>query len=120
MLFVDPRSEVPLWEQLRDQVAWQIRSGELVAGDRLPAVRQLAGELTIAPNTVARTYRELEGDGFVRTAGRQGTIVLGPGADDLGDQVVGLTEAYVRGMRALGLQPEAIVTSLRRTLAELR
>ena len=58
-----------------DQVVQRIATGELLAGTKLPAVRQLAADLGIAANTVARAYRELESDGFVRTLGRNGTVI---------------------------------------------
>lgn len=118
MLRIDPGSGVPPYEQLRGQLVAQITSGELAPGTRLPSVRRLADELGLAPNTVARTYRELEGTGFVRTAGRNGTIVLPPSdGPDIADQALALAEAYATGMRALGLGPDAMVTYVRRAVA---
>jgi GntR family transcriptional regulator len=75
LLSIDPASPVPPFEQLRIQLLEQIRGGELAAGTRLPTVRRLAEDLGLAPNTVARTYRELEGAGVVVTRGRNGTVV---------------------------------------------
>jgi DNA-binding transcriptional regulator YhcF (GntR family) len=77
ILELDPRSRVPPYEQLRQQVTALVLGGGLAAGDRLPAIRQLANDLGIASGTVARAYRELEGDGVVATKGRHGTIVQG-------------------------------------------
>jgi len=79
MLRVDPDSAEPPFAQLRTQLTEQITAGTLQAGDRLPTVRRLAGDLGIAPNTVARAYRELEGDGLIVGRGRAGTFVTGPG-----------------------------------------
>jgi len=79
MLTIDPRSATPPFEQLRVQLREQVRSGELPAGTRLPTVRRLAEDLGIAPNTVARAYRELEADGFIETRGRNGTVVSAQG-----------------------------------------
>jgi len=75
MIRIDPGSGLPPFEQLRSGIAAQIRDGRLPAGSRLPPVRRLAEELTLAPNTVARAYRELETAGLVETAGRRGTVV---------------------------------------------
>lgn len=72
---VDAASAVPPYEQVRSQVAALVRSGALPAGSRLPAIRQLAGDLAVAPGTVARAYRELESEGLVETRGRHGTVV---------------------------------------------
>ena len=86
MITVDPRSAVPPFEQLRVQLLEQIASGDLPQGARLPTVRRLAEDLGIAPNTVARTYRELEGDGVIETRGRHGSFVTsgGDGAEQQG------------------------------------
>jgi DNA-binding transcriptional regulator YhcF (GntR family) len=55
-----------------------VLGGALEAGDRLPAIRQLANDLGLAGGTVARAYRELESDGVVSTHGRHGTVIAGP------------------------------------------
>jgi GntR family transcriptional regulator len=78
ILEVDPRSAVPPYEQLRQQVTALVLGGALAPGARLPAIRQLANDLGLAGGTVARAYRELEADGVVTTHGRHGTVVSGP------------------------------------------
>ncbi|GAA2093522.1 GntR family transcriptional regulator [Microlunatus panaciterrae] len=98
---LDPTSTVPPYEQLRQQVARQIGSGELTAGSLLPTVRQLAADLGLAPNTVARSYKQLEADGLVITRGRRGTVVAG-----LGEVTAAARDAavdFVTQMRVLGL-----------------
>ncbi len=52
-----------------------IANGLLMPGQKLPTVRQLAADLGLAPNTVARAYRELEADNIITTHGRRGTFV---------------------------------------------
>ena len=74
-LVVDPDDPTPPYEQLRRQVRDLVGGGVLRPGDRLPPLRQLAGDLGLAVGTVARAYKELEGDGVVVTAGRRGTVV---------------------------------------------
>ena len=61
--------------QVRDHVASLIERGSLLPGDRLPTVRACADQLGLAPNTVARAYRELEDDGWIVGRGRAGTFV---------------------------------------------
>jgi DNA-binding transcriptional regulator YhcF (GntR family) len=78
ILELDPRSAVPPYEQLRQQVTALVVGGALAVGARLPSIRQLANDLGLAGGTVARAYRELEADGVVTTNGRHGTIVAGP------------------------------------------
>jgi len=76
ILHVDPSGPVPPYEQIRAQLAGLIASGALAPGARLPAIRQLAGDLGIAPGTVGRAYRELETGGLVTSRGRHGTRVV--------------------------------------------
>jgi DNA-binding transcriptional regulator YhcF (GntR family) len=73
---VDQAAAAPPYEQVKDQIEQLIRSGELAQGTRLPTVRQLAGDVSLAVNTVARAYKELEAERLVETRGRNGTFVL--------------------------------------------
>jgi len=72
---IDTSSAVPPYEQLRAQLASQVANGVLPAGTKLATVRQMAADLGLAANTVARAYRELEADGVIATHGRRGTFV---------------------------------------------
>ena len=74
-LQVDTTSPVPPYEQIRAQLQTMVASGALPAGTRLPPIRQLAGDLGLAINTVGRAYHELELDGVVEARGRRGTVV---------------------------------------------
>ena len=82
LLRIDPDSAVPPFEQLRTQVAAMTVTGELAPGQKLPTVRQLAADLGLAANTVARAYRELEADGIISTQGRRGTFIRSAALDD--------------------------------------
>ena len=77
MLRIDPGSDVPLGEQVQRGIRRAIAEGELAPGDPLPPVRQLAADLGVNLNTVARAYRELEREGLVNTARGRGTLVAG-------------------------------------------
>lgn len=72
---LDPRSGVPAYRQIIDQVLGGIAAGALLAGDQLPTVRQLAVDLAINPNTVVRAYRELEIRGVLATQQGTGTFL---------------------------------------------
>ena len=72
---LDLHSGVPVYRQLIDQVLGGIASGALVPGDQLPTVRQVAVDLSINPNTVARAYREMEIRGVLDTQQGTGTFV---------------------------------------------
>ncbi|WP_227996840.1 GntR family transcriptional regulator [Nocardia australiensis] len=99
-------SPVPPFEQLRIGVIAQVRSGELAAGTKIPTVRALAAELGLAPNTVARAYRELEADGVVETRGRQGSFIASSG-DPTRDAAGRAATDYVAAIRRLGLDDAA-------------
>ncbi|MEJ6951485.1 GntR family transcriptional regulator [Natronospora cellulosivora (SeqCode)] len=73
--YVDPQSGVPIYVQLKKQLKTSIANGLLKEGEKLPTVRELALELTINPNTVARVYKELERENVVRTERGRGTFV---------------------------------------------
>lgn len=98
---VDPRAAKPLFDQLRTQIIAGVRDGALAAGTRLPTVRELAGQLGLAVNTVARAYRELEAAGIVETRGRFGTFVAR--ADPADAAMADAAQAYVAAARGLGL-----------------
>jgi GntR family transcriptional regulator len=72
---LDMRSGVPVYRQLIDQVLAGRASGVLAPGDQLPTVRQVAVDLSINPNTVARAYRELEIRGVLETQQGTGTFI---------------------------------------------
>ena len=115
MLFIDPRSAVPPFEQLRVQLLELIRSNELAAETRLPTVRKLASDLGIAPNTVARTYRELEGDGIIETRGRHGTFVSSD-VDPVRRQLQKSAAEYAAQARSLGASPAEALTIIEAAL----
>ncbi len=112
---IDAESAVPPYEQVRAQFAARIGDGRLPVGTRLPAVRQLAADLGLAVNTVARAYRELEGAGLVETRGRHGTVVS-PGRDDATDRLQRAAAEYAAEARRLGVAPERAVALVRAAL----
>ena len=84
-----------------------MRDGRLPPGTRLPTVRELAGQLGLAVNTVARAYRELETAGIVETRGRFGTSVAR--ADPADAAMAAAANAYAETARTLGLtKPQAV------------
>ena len=72
---VDPEIEIPPYQQIEEQVRGAVQRGELQPGAMLPTVRQLADDLNVAPNTVARAYSDLAEQGWVVSEGRRGTRV---------------------------------------------
>jgi GntR family transcriptional regulator len=62
---VRPESPVPIYEQIVSQVVFNVAAGDLAPGDRVPSVRELAADLLVNPNTVARAFQELERGGVL-------------------------------------------------------
>ena len=75
---ISPGSDKPIYFQIVEQISEAIAKNELASGDRLPAVRKLAAELVINPNTVARAYSVLEQAKLVTTKTGSGTFVSDP------------------------------------------
>lgn len=71
----DEQSDLPLWVQLRDRMAYLINSGFYKPGEKLPTVRKYAADLHIAYNTVSKAYMGLERDGYVTTVRGSGVFV---------------------------------------------
>jgi len=72
---VDPNDALPPYQQIIEQLKALIERGELRPAQILPTVRQLAGDLNVAPNTVARAYADLQDSGWLLSDGRRGTRV---------------------------------------------
>jgi len=101
-LAVDPDLEAAPFQQIIDQLRGFIERGELGPGDALPTVRQLAGDLGVAPNTVARAYAELQEEGWLTSEGRRGTRVAArTPASDKGARSAALREAIDRFLSTL-------------------
>ena len=79
-LHVSSSDGVPIYLQIVNQVKYLVASGRLGAGEELPAIRTLAEQLLVNPNTVARAYRELELAGVVTKRRTAGTYVSGAGS----------------------------------------
>lgn len=109
---IDAHSSTPPYEQLKDQITQGRQNGSLPSGHRLPPVRSLATEIGLAPNTVARAYRELEKAGVVETRGRAGSFITPP---DLAkhEQARRAARTYVATAVELGLGLEEAIRLVR-------
>lgn len=116
MIHLDYRDTRPIYSQIIDSVKDQIAAGILQAGERLPSVRELAAQLAINPNTIQRSYRALESDGWIVTVPGKGCFVSANGncqeqerlrlLDQLAETCAALT--------ALGMTREEICQQIRK------
>ncbi|WP_082860399.1 GntR family transcriptional regulator [Alloactinosynnema sp. L-07] len=114
---IDPESAVPPFEQVRSGLAQGINDHTLAVGTKLPTVRQLAADLGLAANTVARAYRELEEAGLVETRGRAGTFV-GAAGDRTLERARTAAAAYASAAHKLGLSTEDALAIVEAALAQ--
>ena len=119
---VDPKSPLPIYRQIIDGICRGVAAGTLAPGDQLPSVRELAAQLLVNPNTVARVYRDLERDGLLETRRGTGTFIA-PSAASLAEVerkrlVADKLGEVARDVHAFGLSVEAAVQLLREALAD--
>jgi GntR family transcriptional regulator len=76
-LEINPRSSTPIYQQVVDGVKELVARGILIPGERMPTVRELAVELSLNPNTIAKVYQRLEQEGIIETMRSRGTFVAG-------------------------------------------
>lgn len=121
VLTIDPRSGVPIYLQLIEQVKRSVALGILQAGEQLPTVKQLALDLTVNPNTVAKAYRDLERDGVIETAPGRGSFVRADGAEESSraaadDVARDAIERAVREAKSVGLRRSEVRNLLEQAL----
>lgn len=116
-LIVEESSETPPYRQIVEQLASAIERGDVKPGAPLPTVRQLAGDLGIAPNTVARAYAELQEAGWLVSDGRRGTHVADDAPKrDLNERARALRDTvtkFVETLKQRGFTPQEVLAALR-------
>lgn len=121
-LELDFRSGNPIYLQIMDQIKSLILSGELQPDDQLPTVRQLASELRVNFNTVARAYRLLDEAGLISTQHGRGTYILPPpeeSAEALRSRALqGLAQQFLAQAGRLGFSTDEIFSALQELITE--
>lgn len=118
MIVIEPKSPTPPFEQLRRQIAAMIDTEQLPPGSKLPPVRRLAEDLGLAPNTVARAYRELEQAELIETRGRHGTSIRSRGSS-LSAAAQLAVQDFARRMRELEVSSPDAVAAVQAALASV-
>lgn len=119
---VNPSSGVPIYRQLMDQVRAMIASGQLVSGDLLPSVRQMADELNINMMTVSKAWNRLEAEGLLERERGTGMRVAPPASGGTVRErkldLTPLADPLVTRGQQLGLTDEQILDVVRSVLRE--
>jgi len=122
---VDFRSHVPIYVQIVEKIKHLLASGKLKPGDQLPTVRQLAADLRVNFNTVARAYRLLDEAGVISTQQGRGTYVMeglkpGNAVQLRREALEGLTLSFLHDAERLGLEPDEIARATQSLLNRWR
>ncbi len=106
-LSIDSKAEIPIYVQLKNQLRYLIQNRILKPGEQLPTVRELAVELSITANTVARVYTELAAEGIIELLQGKGTFVAEyPETSKKKDKIIeaeSILAGAVKTLRGLGL-----------------
>ena len=113
---VEQDSKVPIYVQIEGQIRAMIAAGQLRPGDQLPTIRELAADLRVNYNTIARVYLDLDHDGVISTQRGRGTFVAGvPDDKEMAKMREEKLEAIVRSAldeaRSLGYSPDEIAAT---------
>jgi len=123
MIAVDPKDPTPLYAQLDRGIRLAIATGKLKTGDQLPTVRQLAVDLRVNANTVAKVYLALERDGVLATKRGVGTFVAeaqthATHAAHRDRQLERLADRFITEATSLGFSPREVARYLARRIKE--
>ena len=122
---IDFRSGVPIYTQIMEQIQHKVASGELKQGDQLPTVRQLATDLRVNFNTVARAYRLLDEAGLISTQQGRGTYIWEPPSEETNrhlrqQSLAEIAQRFVQEAIRRGFSPQEIQQALDEQLAQLK
>lgn len=118
-IHIDFQKKEPIYFQIEEQLKVMITSGEIMPGEQLPTVRELAEALEVNFNTIARVYRLLDRQGFVSTQHGRGCYVLPqalPPDEQKQKMLEELTENYLLECRHLGFSTDAIIRQVQNKL----
>jgi len=114
---LDPKSGVPFYRQIIDQIRYGIASGQLTVGEQLPTVRALAVELKINLNTITKAYKELEIQSILETQQGTGTFI-GPKAvvipeKEKNAKLSDICQEFLMIARSYGFSLEEVINELK-------
>lgn len=116
MVHLDYRDVRPIYAQIIDSFKEQITSGVLAPGDRLPSVRELAATLAINPNTIQRSYRQLEMEGWTVSVPGKGCFVCSNEklAEEEKNRLLQQFDEVTEGLLSFGVSRDTLIARLQR------
>ena len=112
ILTFDFSSDVPLYQQLRNQIVIGIAEGKLIPGEKLPTIRALADESGINMMTVSKAYQILKQEGYIVTDRRKGAVVAGRPAVSVSEETLRDLRLKISELRLAGMKKEDILTMI--------
>lgn len=112
-------SDIPIYQQIRDQIVVGIADGRLPPGQQLPTIRALAAETGVNMMTVSKAYQLLKQEGYIQTDRRSGTVVCGqivPGQPE--ESTLRALRVSLSELRLAGLSKEDVIQLIERLYAE--
>jgi len=121
LISINTRDPRPIYLQIKESICRLILTGILPEGERLPSVRELAGQLAINPNTIQRAYRELEHEGFIYSMTGKGSFVGALSQVDDGRKTAKLAEfkAAAQELMNLGMSRDRLTAILQELQQEV-
>jgi len=116
MIHLDYRDVRPIYAQIMDGFKEQISTGILQPGDKLPSVRELAGSLAINPNTIQRSYRQLEMEGWIVTVPGKGCFVCSNEklAEEEKNRLLQQFDEVTEGLLSFGVSRDTLIARLQK------
>jgi GntR family transcriptional regulator len=122
-IHIDFRSNMAIYNQIVEQLRQMIHSGEIKVGDQLPTVREMAADLRVNFNTVARAYRILDEAGLISTQKGRGTYIWEPPTEDAmkklrEENLESLTQNYLREAKKMGFNRRDLNEEIKKQLKD--
>jgi GntR family transcriptional regulator len=115
---IDPRSGVPFYKQIVDQIRFGISSGKLQVGEQLPTVRALAVQLKVNLNTVLKAYKELEIQNVLETQQGTGTFIGSPplkiDSNESRNKLASICSEFLSVISSYGFTVDELINGLKR------
>ena len=114
MVTINYRDGRPFYEQVKDDLRRLVVTGTIRPGEKLPSVRELAGQLAINPNTIQRAYRELEAEGYIISVPGRGSFAAPRERenDPRREELLTRLKETARELTWLGMTPEEICAEI--------
>lgn len=109
LLCLDFTLEMPIYQQIRNQIVRGIASGELPPGQQLPTIRALAADCGVNMMTVSKAYTLLKQEGYIQTDRRAGTVVSDRKPAELPEQIKENLLLALSEAKAAGAEPEVVL-----------